>query len=249
MRLALILALALSSCGGKKSPPATTAESTSAGDAQPLTRTAILSEMHGNLTRIHDAHSAVIQADLAEVQAAAGDLERIPSIDGFPEPWIDKQMDLQMAAGYARRSETIEDAASRVVAIGVRCAKCHTHVGDGPQFRVSPEPPDAGALQTHMRHHVWGADLMWKGVIAPNPELFQRGAAGLAAAHPEEDEGRAAEIKSIESLLHTEAGEAAKLTDPEAQAKAYGQILARCATCHKAAGVQPALVFSPMLDE
>jgi cytochrome c553 len=249
MRLALILTLTLISCGTKKPPEAVPADEDAASTAPPLTMATMLSTMHGNLATFHDAHAAVIRGDLEATAAAAAKLERIPKVDGFPEPWIDKQMDLQMAAGHARRAETIDQAASRVVAMGQRCADCHTFVGDGPKFYIAPEPATNGELDAHMKHHVWAVDLMWKGIIAPDTALFQKGAAGLAegSARPAGD-GRVSEITSVEQIVHAEAKAASALTDRAEQAKAYSVILGTCATCHRAANVEPELSFNPTVE-
>lgn len=250
MRLALIISLALISCGTKKPPETPPVETPDESAAPPLTMATMLQQMHGNLANFHDAHAAVIRGDLEAASAASAELERIPKVSGFPEPWIDKQMDLQMAAGHARRAETIDESASRVVKMGQKCAGCHTFVGDGPKFYAAPEPELDGELANHMQHHTWAADLMWKGIIAPDTALFQKGATGLAkgSLRKATDDGRQSEIASVEAVVQAEAKAAAELTDADAQATSYATILGTCATCHRAAGVEPEIVFNPTVD-
>jgi cytochrome c553 len=244
MRYVLLITL-LASCSKKPitEPQAPTAT------AEAPTSVSFHEAMRGNLAAISDAHVSIIRGDLGGIKEATEKLSKFPKVDSFPEPLLDMQVELMKAAGHASRSENLHQASERVVAITARCAACHTAAGSGPTFYRVEGPDSEASLKDRMRNHAWGADMMWKGLVAADEELVRRGAIRLAeGVLPPQDEAKfPEEVLTIESLLLEDAAKAADSTSLDEQRVLLGKILPRCGTCHLASHVQPEIVFDPTL--
>lgn len=242
MRLLLASALlVLSACGRTAAPePQATTQPKPPSDA-------LIDAMHSNLSLTATAHTALMRGDLSASKKAMSALASKPRIEGLPAPWMDYQVALRVRASEVSEAADATAAAAGLAKVGKACGDCHAFVGVGPKFYDVPPPPAEGSdVAAHMRHHAWGANLMWKGLVSANTDLYNRGAQALGEADmahgstPDALGERGVEV-------HTAAAEGLAAGDQDARAAAYASVLGSCAGCHAALEVNPTIPYTPTL--
>lgn len=243
---ALILVLCLVSC--TKSAPKDPQAVETAPPAPP--GQSVIAAMHGNLGGVLAMHNAVVMGDLDGARAGASAVATSPRIEGIPEPWLVYQASMRARAAEFSEVTTVKEAAAGTVSLGQECAACHSFLAVGPGFYAAPPQPESQELSQHMKHHAWAADLLWKGVLAPDPELYTQGALALGEVIevPEAiSESPDPKVGELSTEVHQLGAQAAGASSDQERADTYRDILATCAQCHEHLGVRPTLSASPTL--
>lgn len=189
------------------------------------------------------ARDALITGRIGPVRRALGALSEHRYEDVSPgewRPWIAK---LQLAAKPAATAETIEDAARAVANTAAVCGECHQARGAGPHFPEDYDPDSEMGLSNsvfdRMERHVWAANRMWEGLIAPSDRAWRAGSAELANVplkaprrNPPLSAAFSADLRSLREL----GDQARSMLEPAERAQAYARFLVRCAQCHQREG-------------
>lgn len=194
-----------------------------------------------------DARNALIRGDLGGARVTAARMESL-AVPDVPEPWQPHVAKMRSAMADLADAEDEEAAGQKLAALAKACSDCHAEVGGGPRAdakaaREATSPPD-----THMKQHLWVADRMWLGLIAPDSELFTGSATYLAESelHQLGKEGAVdEELATLEQQVHELAATQGKTTDRGEQAVLYGHMITNCARCHAKAGVTPVVNVAP----
>lgn len=238
-----VFLIGLVACGGNKKAPDTLDE---APPPRPPGEE-LVQAMHSNLSLTASAHTLLMRGDLDGAKASIGGLASKPRIEGLPEPWMEQQVALRVRASEVSEATTLQEAAQGIARVATACGDCHGSVGVEPDFYAVPAPPEDGPVPEHMAHHAWGADLMWKGLVAADEALYERGAKGLGEA----DLGAGSTAHDLGTLgeeVHVAAGEGLAADDAAGRAAAYAKVLASCGACHARAGLTPEIPYRPTLD-
>jgi len=209
---------------------------------------AMIDAMHSNLSLTATAHTSLMRGDLAGAKEAAKGLASKPRIEGLPEPWMEHQVALRVRASEVSEATDIATAAVGLSKVARACGDCHGQVGVGPRFYAVPDPPAEGEdVPAHMAHHAWGADLMWKGLVSAQADLYDRGAKALGEA----DLGKESTPDKLGDQgkeVHLAAAEGLGAGDFDQRAAAYAKVLGSCGGCHQALEVSPTIPYTPKLD-
>ena len=167
----------------------------------------------------------IVRGDLPVVRELAGRLASLPLEGASPElrPSLDA---LRANARRLAASATVDEAATRLAALGATCAACHAGTGGGPTVRPRAFPPEDCAQASGMVCHQWAADWLWLGLVAPSDAAWQRGAQALLRVAPD---------RALQAL----AAHAAAIEDPAARAVLYANVVRACADCHTAPEPKP----------
>ena len=193
-----------------------------------------VSEMHVRLMHATQARDFLIKGQPDEARAQLQWLiDNVPS-EGPPARQVHLQ-DLRDAANEGLAASDASGLGEAIADVGRACGACHQTSGEGPRFQPVP-PPDTDAA---MARHVWAADRMWEGLVAPDPDRWLQAADllrvevvdfdALYAGVDLETAGDAARLHSrVHALsdLGRVAGESAD------RAERYGAYVAACADCH-----------------
>ena len=241
----LLLVLPLVAC--TKSTPTGTATDSS---PPPPAGQSVGAAMHGNLGGVLAMHNAVIMGDLEGARAGARSVATSPRIEGIPEPWLEYQVAMRTRAAEFSEVTTLKEAASGAVQLGQQCAACHGFLSVGPGFYATPAPPESGEMSEYMQHHAWASDLLWKGLLAPDPDLYTKGALALGEVievPPALDESPDPKVVELASEVHALGAQAAGASTERERGETYRDMIVTCAQCHEHVGVRPALSASPTL--
>lgn len=222
IRLLPILLLALAACGQPRTTPEAMQEHyRNAGLAQ----TAVI---EGKLDAARDAMRRVATSD------------PVPTLPAGARPFEDR---LRAQARTGAGSADLAAAARATAAMGRACGDCHRAHATGPRFATAAPWTAQGAPVTDaMRRHLWGADQMWNGLIAPSDSAWRMGARALAEPSTYDqlfshrtDQGRS--MRTYADKIRQLGAAAADESDPAARADRYAEVLGTCSACHAAAGV------------
>lgn len=181
------------------------------------------------------ARDAVIAGTIEPLREPLTALADYRYDDLRPGVWLPWIAQLQAAARLTASAENLDAAAMGVATMTRLCGECHRANGAGP--KVVPNLPaiersEREDLSGRMFRHIWGATLLWEGLVSPSDEAWEQGARELRSAPAELDERLPAEFDAdLREVvdLGTAASEAATL---EERADVYGLVLATCAGCH-----------------
>lgn len=237
--LCLVAVQACGHGGGAGAPvrAARTAEPT-ADDPPPPT---LAGHMQANFALSLDARDAVVAGDLGAAKSHAQALLESADPTLFPpdwKPWIER---MRQHADAVTLAPDLPGAATAVAQLGLACGNCHWRAGKGPALApvalVGHPEPGAPELPTRMQRHRIAADELWFGLVQPSDALWRQGTVTFTRAEfaaPVEEGAplpgwMAAEVEALRPL----AEQARMAATHEARAGQYGQILARCADCHR----------------
>jgi hypothetical protein len=170
----------------------------------------------------------------------AQDLARLLAIGPDPDdpelaPWAAQITAVHERAHAVVEAPAVDEALRREAWVAAACADCHREMGELPVFAEPGAPPgDQPTLTARMARHRWATDRLWEGVIADADGAWKAGLEVLAATPlpwSELDGKRAILAQRLHDLATTNLA-AAGVTDPGARARAYGELLVVCATCH-----------------
>jgi cytochrome c553 len=231
MRCIAALVLLLNACGGG-SPPAS--EQASLG---PGTRAWMQAHFQEGVA----VRNAVVQDNLEEARGRFQHLAAQPGPRDAPAAWSAHLTALQAAARGGARASTMDEAAAAVGSMAIVCGDCHRSVGADVTLPAT-EPPGEDEPPAQMQRHIWAAERMWEGLVAPAPARYAEGASVLAQApmHPAELRVGASpplEVVALAERARSLAGDASRADTTLERGRLYGQLLSTCASCH---GQQPA---------
>jgi mono/diheme cytochrome c family protein len=251
-RFVVVLAAALASqtgCGDREKsaaatsapPPPTTAGRDAAPVAPPPLApidATIKQHMQEHFASITEVQRAVVRSDLPAAQAAARYLaEHVEheALDG----WGPHVAAVRQAAERVVHAADVPAAGLAAASLGRTCARCHHARSAIVAFAWEPEPEADASLVAQMRRHQWAAARLWDGLVGPSDQLWTEGAAALAAANLDQVAAQAkagaADITRWATRVRELARRAGTLTDDDARAELYGQLLEACASCHQVA--------------
>jgi hypothetical protein len=187
--------------------------------------------------------AAVIDGKLDDVTGPAKKLVESGFGTNLPEDWEAHLGDMKAAAKLAAEANDIQGAALALGHVGTACGTCHAKLG-GPQLVLGEPPGEASGAKVHMQRHVWAADRMWEGLMAPAPDAWKKGSEALIQAPLSKEalvEGQSVpdEIAALAKSVHELGAKGRELTESDARASLYGQFLATCAECHGKLNVAP----------
>lgn len=175
----------------------------------------------------------VIRNDLYTAQALARSIGHAP-----PEPGLDRWA-TQAALVRTRAAELAaapgtDEACRRTARVAEACARCHVDAGAVPMFGSPPPPPGATTDKDRMALHLWAAERLSEGMIGGVSESWLAGLDALAKAPAPWsvlDADRAAMATRMQRIAEQTRAQAAS-ADLAGRARAYGEILVTCASCH-----------------
>jgi cytochrome c553 len=182
---------------------------------------------------------ALIDGDLERAREEALRLSR----QAFPEhpdawdPWV---AEMQGAAAEVSLAPDAQGVGRALGLVATTCAKCHARTHRGPEYQELDKQGAASwkdeDLTDRMRQHWWAANELWLGLVTPSELSWSRGASALRHVFltAPEREGAPLSAAAHEWLLEVRAlGERARRSGtPNARATVYGELLARCGSCH-----------------
>jgi len=166
-----------------------------------------------------------------------------PLAEGW-KPFVDE---LKTAAGAVEGATDLPSAAALAARLGRACSRCHEAQSAIVTFPWEPLPEGDSSLQLQMKRHQWAAARLWEGLVGPSDEMWSQGTSLLATTKL--DSLAAArgilrgDVDALATKVHELATKAGAVTDQDARAALYGELLSTCAGCHSL--VRPAPVGGP----
>lgn len=242
-----MLVLTLMSCAHTPTPEPAAVEPAPAAEAAPdLEPQQLHMEQHYLATA--DAVEGALRGDLPRAREQLAWLAEHPPQTSIPVDWWPAIERMQGAARAGGAADDFVTLGLAVGEVGAACGQCHRDQGAQVDFGPPPPPPDGTGSVNHMARHAWGLDRMWEALITSDAGLWRDGAAMLAQEGPSYAHTGGHEEGDQESLLmaaelHQVASDA--LGAPlDRRANAFGQVLARCASCHTRNQGGPASVIT-----
>lgn len=157
----------------------------------------------------------------------------------LPEAWRSHAAAVQAAAQRALDAVDDDDAARAIGELGAACGACHAAMQNGPA-REPTGFSELGAedLRARMHRHGWAMERMWEGLIVPWDASYMVGAQVLAEGQLELEKRDAKALAEGLSAVRALGRQAATLEHGNERALAYGDLIATCADCHRAHGVE-----------
>lgn len=187
-----------------------------------------------------DARDALLDGDLDRAQAFARALRDRDYGDTIPDSWKTFVGDMRKHADDLAMAPDLETAATELALISLSCGNCHWFAKHGPDplpdARVIEVVGGEEELRDRMQRHAIASEQMWEGLIVPSDRAWHDGTVAFTRAPlaPPSEKGTAidtqthARIEELRPLAH----QARVATSHKARALLYGQMIARCASCH-----------------
>lgn len=177
--------------------------------------------------------AAVLRGDVDAAQELGEQLSHLDP-GALPDSW---QPALEALAQNGRDlavASNLEDSAKAMGQLAIACADCHEATGGGPTLSGDAAPPPAWTEDSHMPLHLWGSEWIWLGILANDDTAVRRGAEVLAGGpllvpSPTHDPA----LKADEVEVHRIAREMALAPDLGTRRQLYGDLIARCGSCHR----------------
>ena len=192
--------------------------------------------MHENFDLLRAIEKLLLRGKRDEATALARAISEAPNEPGLGELAVHAIRVRDLAAALSR-APSIDEACAREARLAVACAGCHTATGVMPVLSSVPAlPPDKSTIEARMARHVWATDRLWEAAVSGGDEPWAKGLEVLSAAplpFRASMDGRSALATQLQRLASTALKR--KTTDSlNERGRAYGEILAVCATCHMA---------------
>jgi mono/diheme cytochrome c family protein len=183
--------------------------------------------------REHSRHAAEVQralvaGDLAAVQREAGALQLSLRESAVPPKARAPLREALAEAERAAQATTLADAAQATATLFLACGQCHQDSGGGPRRALPPLP----AAAPHAALYGFGISWMGYGLLAPDERAWTLGAEALAQRQPPQD-GLSVDLLRLEASLHPVAQRAQRVTEPQARAELWAELLSSCGPCHQ----------------
>ena len=166
-----------------------------------------------------------------------------PLAEGW-KPFVDE---LKTAARAVERATDLPTAAALAARLGRACSRCHEAQNAIVTFPWEPTPEGDSTVALQLKRHQWAAARLWEGLVGPSDEMWSQGTSLLATTKL--DSLAAArgvprgDITALATKVHELATKAGTVTDQDARASLYGELLSTCAGCHSL--IRPAPVDGP----
>jgi len=179
--------------------------------------------------KVTEARMALIDGDLRSAGDIAATLESLDPVNGLPPSWRPWYADTRSAARRIRDASTVEDAGRGIAEAARACAGCHQE----NRLHLVPEPigPNPGAPDAMWRVRQ-AEEALWFDLTAPDDARWHDGAVALAGDPLLSDTAQWAALRPAEERMRDMATAAGSTRGLEDRARAYGRLLAACATCH-----------------
>jgi len=190
--------------------------------------------MFSHFSRIGEVQSALIMNDLAGAQRPARWLSENISAEGLGEDAVSAMTGARTLARAIANARSIQEAAARTAELGAACGQCHEATGGGPDLALLTEVPTGGGVVNHMRRHLWGADRMWEGLVAPSDTFWSAGASVFTEMPLLRNDWENVDAAAAQwaNRLHGIGLQAATRRTIEERSDAYAEMLRSCAGCH-----------------
>jgi hypothetical protein len=143
---------------------------------------------------------------------------------------------MRVAARRIADATDVPTAGAHLGQFGRACASCHEANGASPAFPSGPAPAAGAGPDAQMRRHAWAAARLWEGLIGPADAQWRDGARVMAETPFDAarfvHEKPNVDVVEMAERLHEQATAAMALTDLDARATAYGELMETCASCH-----------------
>lgn len=239
---ALLIAVgACSERGSSSSPPPGTptvpATPTQPPPKAPTPPDATLKDhMREHFAAITEIQRAVVRSNLPAAQSAARYLAEHAehgAVAGW-KPYVDA---LRQAATAVANAQDIPTAGVAAATLGHTCAQCHSAHSAIVTFAWEPQPEGDDSPAAQMRKHQWAAARLWEGLVGPSDQMWTEGASALASADfakvTAQAKARGADVAGFAKTVKALAKRAGTITEEDARAKLYGDLLKTCASCHQ----------------
>jgi hypothetical protein len=235
----------LAACGGGTTPEPAASSGSEVTPAAPRAETGIApapdlaAHMQVSFWESVRARDALIAGDLVTAQHAADTLAQLDYTHLVPADWKPWVQRIQQYARELSMAPSLPSAAQELGKIALVCGECHDVHHRGPnRVQVQPEPwrdPPEDFDARMLRHQI-GAAQIWDGLVQPSEQAFRSGTITLTRAPltPPMRDGEAippavnARIEEVRGL----ARQARAATSYEERGRVYGELVARCASCH-----------------
>lgn len=194
--------------------------------------------MESHWTQVGQVQTALVFGDLEGAREPARWLAEHPEHPDLPQGVMSPVEDMRAFARSVVRAGSVADASRCAAEMGAACGRCHQASGSGPLVRQNTMPETGAAPQKHMARHLWAADRLWEGLVAPSEEAWRLGADALAEDPLFVDMGDHAstEVMTLARQVHA-LGATARNTQPDHRAGVYARLMVSCAQCHALVGV------------
>jgi len=203
---------------------------------QPTSDPARATFMQAHFSQAIVLHDAVARGDLVAARTQAALLaDHRPAVP-FPTGAQAYFGLMTYDAGRVRAAMTIEHAAQAAASLLSRCGQCHLamHVRGAV---AATRDSEVGGLVGQMLAHQRATDMLLEGLIGPSTATWDAGARGFAtlgiSAEAMPSRQLAAKARIANARSSQLAADAARAERPPDRARAYGRILATCASCHQ----------------
>lgn len=193
-------------------------------------------QMRGHYADVGIVQRALVQGELGRAREAAARvtaMREVPGTGSAGDAWVPRIREL---AGEIESAATYSHATAAAGRLAATCGSCHLEMERGPQFRTEARLPEDTGFSGHMIRHVWAADRMFEGLIAPSDELWAAGA-GVFADEALHGQAIPPAAERHASKLHQLGLGALQLDAPRDRARQYGLMLAECSACHAEMGL------------
>lgn len=248
---ALALAIACAACKDRDAKsqasttqlPESTTQSPVPADANPPKPTlaadaGLKDHMKEHFAAITEIQRSVVRSNLPAAQAAARYLAEHVEHQAVAQ-WQPHVAALRAAANRVVAAADLPTAAVEAAVLGRACASCHQAHSAIVTFAWEPEPEGDATLAAQMKKHQWAAARLWEGLIGPSDEMWNQGAAALAATRLDQiaaqTKAGATDVAPFAATVRTLARRAGVTADEDARAILYGDLLKACASCHRVA--------------
>jgi cytochrome c553 len=235
--------LSLLACAGRTTPPAVTApDATATPDDAP--QESVQVHMAEHLARSVIIRDAVVRGNFELAREGfqwMADHEPVAGLPAVSAGWLE---DLRRSAAAGAAAETIQAQGAALGAMANTCGGCHQSLSVGPLLQELPAPAEGEGLQVHMAQHRWASDRMWTALIEPSSAAWERSLRVLStdalSAEERAEWGLRDGVEVLDQEVHRLAYAALADDNPDTRADLYGQIVARCAACHRSSrGEEP----------
>jgi hypothetical protein len=226
-------------CGGgePQAEPAKSAQTT--GAEAPESSDALSRHMRANFRLAIETRDAIVDGNLQAAQGKARELAANDYTSLLPQTWLAGAARMQGAARAITDAKDLKDAATHMAELAATCGDCHAQLKATRQdVAEHAKFASVGAedISERMARHLRAADEMWFGLSMPSDASWQEGGRLLKDAPDDMPniEGKPVDAKfGAQMEIVRELGtRALAATGQSERTTVYGEVLARCATCH-----------------
>ncbi|MDD9942050.1 MAG: hypothetical protein OXU20_13480, partial [Myxococcales bacterium] len=198
--------------------------------------------MRDHFRMVTAVRDAVIRGQLEQAQPPLIWLAQHSYAGEVPDAWKPFVDGMQLTARKAQEAGSTSELAAHVARLGSACGACHGTLAKPVAFgpagyeRLLDEDKPEQVLG-RMHRHLWAAERMWEGLVAPDAERFQ--AAALVLLDSPSLKGASDRVRAGADAVRA-LGKRARTAEQLAQrVDVFGEFLGQCSRCHQEHGVVP----------